>query len=184
MKLQRGAAQKGFSLLEIAATMVVIALLVAVAVTRRSNDPTRAITVRDVLIGQLRAAQMRSMQSGGVQTGPAGTVGQVYGLTSDGANAYWMFSGNDPNAAGAVVKVLDDPAVMNAAGKVLLPSKKVTTTAFTVIFSGLGIPCTAYTNESTYTAMAAPLTITVTDPNQQVPVTQTLTLTPGTGYIP
>lgn len=183
MKLRGLASQEGFSLVEVTAVLVVLGLLAAVAVTRQRNDPTRAITARDTLANHLRSAQMRSMQSGGIQTGPAGTVGQVYGLTCDGTT-YWVFSGTAPNGAGAVARVQDDPNNLDANGKVLLSSKGVTATAFTVFFNGFGTPCTAYTNESTYTAQAGTLTVTITDPYQNTPSIQTLTLAPGTGYIP
>lgn len=178
----RSEGQDGFTLLETAAVLMLAGFFVAVAIAHNKNDPTRAITERDILINHLRAAQMLSMKSGGIQSSPSGNVGQVYGVTCDGNTAYWVFSGTDPDAAGAVVRVMDDPSNMDAAGKLLLASKRIGLGAFTIYFSGWGIPCSAYTSESNYTALNALTTLTVTDPGQKV--TKTLTITQGTGFIP
>lgn len=174
--------QKGFSLLEVVAVLSLAGILAAVAITRDKSDPARAITERDILAAHLRSAQMLSMKSGGIQSSPSGNVGQVYGLTCDGNTAYWVFSGTDPNVANTVVRVVDDPSNMDASGKLLLASKRINLAAFTIFFTGKGIPCSAYTSESNYTALNADTVLTVTDPGQGV--NQTLTVTQGTGFIP
>lgn len=174
--------QDGFTLLEVTAVLMLAGFFVAAAIVHNRNDPARAITERDILAGHLRAAQMLSMKSGGINSSPSGNVGQVYGVTCNGNSAYWVFSGTDPNAAGAVVRVLDDPSNMDASGKLLLASKKINLGAFTVYFTGWGIPCSAYTSESSFTTLNADTTLTVTDPGQSV--SKTLTITQGTGFIP
>ena len=177
-------AQAGFTLVEVIAALVLMAIVAAVLVARNSGNTMHLQTERDTLEKHLRAAQMRSMQGGGIQVTQGGTVGQVYGIKSDGQN-YWMFAGTNPDAAGAVVPLLDDPSVTLASGKLSLAAKKVTLDQFTVYFAGYGVPCSAYTDESiinnipNYTAQTQTLTVTMTGDNSS----RTVSVTPYTGFI-
>jgi len=177
-KPHHAAPMTGFTMLEVIATLVLLALAAAVYIPRSSQNAVNLQVVRDTLEKHLRAAQMKAMQGGGIQVTQAGTVGQVYGLKCDGTS-YWMFAGTNPDANGAVVGLLDDPAVTLSSGKLSLAAKKAGINAFTVYFNGYGAPCSAYTDESSYTSLTQDMVTTVTSDGQS----KTVTITPYTGFI-
>lgn len=173
-----GRTLSGFTLVESAVALLMIAMAAVVMIGRNQEDVIELAVQRDLLEKHLRAAQMRAMQGGGINTVQGGTVGQVYGLKCDGAS-YWMFAGTNPDANGAVVPLLDDASVTLASGKLSLTAKKISLGAFTVYFDGYGVPCSAYIDESTKTLVPAAQTYTVTMKG----MTRTVTLTPYTGFI-
>lgn len=173
-----GRTHSGFTLVESAVALLMIAMAAVVMIGRNQEDVIEIAVQRDLLEKHLRAAQMRALQGGGINTVQGGTVGQVYGLRCDGTN-YWMFAGTNPDAPGAVVPLMDDASVTLASGKISLAAKKLTLGAFTVFFDGYGVPCSGYVDESTKTVVPAVQTYTVTRKG----MTRTVTLTPYTGFI-
>lgn len=175
---QTGNTQAGVTLIEVVTALFLVGVLAVSLVARDPRAATNLQAQRDTLEKHLRAAQMHAMQGGGIQPYQGGTTGQVFGLRCDGQN-YWMFSGIDPDAAGAVVPLLDDPAVTLAGGKLSLSAKKVSMGPFTIYFTGWGIPCTAYTDESVNTRQVGSRTFTLTGENQS----RSVTVVPFTGAI-
>ena len=168
----------GVTMMEVIMTLVLVAVAAALFIPRNSGNTIGLQTERDTLEKHLRAAQMKAMQGGGVQAAQAGTVGQAYGIKCDGT-AYWMFAGTNPDVAGAVVGLGDDPSVTLASGKLSLSAKNVGLGAFVIYFNGYGVPCSSYTNETAYTPLAQPLVAAMSGHG----VTMTVTVTPYTGFI-
>nr|WP_279343250.1 prepilin-type N-terminal cleavage/methylation domain-containing protein [Fundidesulfovibrio terrae] len=168
----------GFTMLEVIMALVLIAVAAALFVPRHSKNTISLQAERDTLEKHLRDAQMKAMQGGGIQITQLGAIGQVYGIKCDGTN-YWMFAGTNPDAAGAVAGLVDDPSVTLDSGKLSLAAKNVGLGAFTVYFNGYGVPCSSYTSETAYTPLAQPLVATMTGGG----VNMTVTVTPYTGFI-
>ncbi|MFZ5428308.1 MAG: type II secretion system protein [Thermodesulfobacteriota bacterium] len=174
----QGKTQSGATLIEVITALVLVGVLAAILSARDPRAGTNLQIQRDTLEKHLRDAQMLSMQSGGIQAYQGGTAGQVYGIRCDGTN-YWMFSGTNPDAAGAVVPLMDDSSVTTVDGKLSLAAKEIFMGPFTIYFTGWGIPCTAYVNESSNTQLAAPQTISLSAEGQA----RSVTITPYTGFI-
>jgi len=165
-------------MIEVVTALVFVGVLAALLIPRDPRIGTNLQVQRDTLEKHLRDAQMHSMQNGGIQAFQGGTAGQVYGIRCDGTN-YWMFSGVSPDAAGAVVPLMDDASVTLAGGKLSLAAKDISMGPFTVYFTGWGIPCSAYVNETSNTPQAATQTISLSSSGQS----RTVTITPYTGFI-
>jgi prepilin-type N-terminal cleavage/methylation domain-containing protein len=75
--------REGFTLLEIIAVLIIIAVLSASVVPRLFTGATEAYAAADILRSHLRFAQSRSMNSN-----------TVFGIAADGAQ-YWLFSSAD-----------------------------------------------------------------------------------------
>jgi hypothetical protein len=88
---------------------------------------------------------------------------------SASTTAYWAFNGTLPNDTAAQVPLLNESSI-----QVPLATKGMTITPFTWYFDKYGVPYNASGK------LTAPEFITITADGQS----QTLTLTPITGYIP
>jgi len=148
----------GFTLIEIICVIVILGIM-ATAISSRSTSmgvilPTRVEEVRSAL----RAMQLRAIKENNIEWG-----------VSASSTAYWAFNGTDPTVTTAQVPLLNESTV-----QVSLAAKGMTITPFTWYFDRNGVPYNASGK------LAAPDTITITADGQS----QTLTLTPITGYIP
>ena len=174
MLINRLKAQDGFTLGEVTAVLVIIAIVSAIIISRSGSFSADLPAQTEILKTHLRYAQNLGM-SGGTPT-------DVYGIKCD-TNFYWLFKGTDPDAN--IVFLLDDPRYdTNDDGKLNLSVKNIDiTTAFTIFFDDHGIPYTAYTDENTNTPLASDFTIIVR-PDGEASPTETITITQHTGFIP
>ena len=171
--------QKGFTLLEIIAILVVMGILAAIAVSRATNFDAEVYAGADTLKTSLRYAQTTAMN-----TNPSAGL-NIWGINYDsGANQYWLFQGTSPN--NNIVLLPEGTQYVTANRKIDLNSKKIRlnwTAPFTTIyFDNRGIPYTAYTNATTNTLLASNLTISVSPLSGGTTVN--VIITPLTGYVP
>ncbi|PKN77502.1 MAG: hypothetical protein CVU52_00030 [Deltaproteobacteria bacterium HGW-Deltaproteobacteria-10] len=165
---------KGFTMIEIIAVMIIMGILAAIAISRSVNYDAEVYTSADALKSHLRYAQTMAMNYSYTATAPG-----VWGISGT-TNSYWLFEGT----SAAIVRPLPEDDTFINTDRINLTAKKVKLTAgFTVYFDNRGIPYTAYTSATTNTPLATTLTINVqpisaTTPNIAV------TITPLTGYIP
>ncbi len=169
--------QKGFTLLEIIAVLVIIGILTAVAVSRSVNFDAEVHTGADILRSHLRYAQTTTMNSN-----PVAGKATIWGISGTGSN-YWLFQGTDPNAN--IFRLPEDDAFIDANKKINLTAKKIKLTpdSFTIYFDDRGVPYTVYTSETVNTPLAEAMTINVKPLNAATP-SIAVTITPFTGYVP
>jgi len=160
------ARNRGFTMIEIIAILLLVGIIAAVAVNRMmSNSEPSRISQENVIKNHIRYAQSTAMKRGA-----------IWGVKCNSA-AYWLFKTNAPDAP-ANQEILPDEN--NA--QVSLANKNITMTAFTVFFDRNGRPYTAYTDATTNTPVAAPLSITV---GSLPPGSSgTFAIAPETGFIP
>lgn len=162
---------RGFTLLEVVAVLVILGILTAVAVTRLVNHDTEVYAGADALKSHLRYAQTMAMNSnlssGASAWGVSGTVG-----------SYRLFKASDP---ATYVYLPDDDKFINADKSINLAAKKIKlTSAFTVYFDNRGIPYSFYpdaplSDNNTVTIHVQPLNSAQPD--------IAVTIKPLTGYI-
>ena len=166
---------RGFTMIEIIAVLIVIGILAAVAVSRSVNYDTEVYTGADALKSHLRYAQTMAMNYSYTATAPG-----VWGISGT-ANSYWLFEGTNTTN---YILLPEDDTFINANRTINLTAKKVKlTVGFTIYFDNRGIPYTAYTNATTNTPLTSTLTINV-QPISAVTPNIAVTITPLTGYIP
>lgn len=169
-RILTGKDNRGVTLVEIIAVLIIIGIVAAVAVSRMmSTAETGRISQENAIKNHIRFAQSMAMKR-------VTTTIPVWGIKCNGA-AYWLFKTNAPDTpANQVVLPAEDAAQVSLAGK------RVTMTAFTVFFDGSGKPYAAYTDATTNTPLAAPLAITV---GSLPPGSSgTFSVAPETGFIP
>jgi len=157
---------RGFTLIEILALLIIIGIVTAVIINKTigASDTSRAAQ-ENVIKNHIRYAQSMAMKQG-----------EIWGIKCDGAD-YWLFRTNAPDTPANQIVL---PNENNA--KVTLANKTVSMAAFTVFFDANGRPYTAYTDATTNTPVAAPLSITV----DSIPAGNpgTFAIAPETGFIP
>lgn len=162
----------GFTLLEIIAVLIVMGILAVVAVSRSLNYDAEVYSGADTLKMHLRYAQTLAMNSN-----PNAGVSTVWGISCNGANAYWLFQGTDP--AANFIRLPDDEKYINAGDRTInLGEKKISVSGFTVLFDNRGIPYSP--DSATRLADNLPITVSPLSGGTNVGVT----ITPLTGYIP
>jgi prepilin-type N-terminal cleavage/methylation domain-containing protein len=168
--------QKGFTLLEIIAILVVMGILAVIAVSRSVNYDAEVYGGADVLKAHLRYAQTLAMNS----NPNAGIT--VWGVRGTGSS-YWLFRGTNPADTASYIRLPDDDDFINGDRTINLAAKRIKFTGnFTIYFDNSGIPYTAYTNATTNTPLNATMTINVQPLNAATPDIA-VTITPLTGYI-
>lgn len=167
---------RGFTMIEVIAVIILIGILAAVAVSRSVNYDTEVYTGADVLKSHIRYAQTMAMNYNPTATG----VPVIWGISGT-ANSYWLFQGTNTSN---IIRLPEDEMFINADRTINLTAKKIKLTAgFTIYFDNRGIPYTAYTSTTVNTPLASALVrnvqpLTATSPSIAV------TITPLTGYIP
>jgi len=157
--------QKGFTIIELIATLVLIGILTVVAVSRFINFGAEVVTGADTLKMHIRYAQTKAMNS---------DDDTVWGIRCDGSS-YWLFKGTDPSKDIALLP--EDEKYLND-NKINLTKKKISVTSFTVLFDNRGIPYSAYPGTQW---VGAAISVT---PASGSGTTVTVNITPLTGYIP
>jgi MSHA pilin protein MshC len=159
----------GFSLAEVTITLVIIAIISTIIISKSGTFSTDLISQTEILKTHIRHAQALGM------TGTDSN--DICGVKCDTA-FYWMFKGNDPDAN--IIMLPDDQRYNTGNdGKLDLAEKKIAiATAFTVFFDQRGIPYSA-----SNTPLVSDLTIDVT-PAGEVSPTESIIVTQLTGFIP
>lgn len=154
--------QHGFTLVEITAVLVLMAIISAYVIGRSIGiEHIDLAGQTDKIRNQIRYAQSMAMKRSDA----------IWGFTND-TNQYWMFRTNigTPELLPGehnVQIILSDLGIDSIAP------------AFTLFFDRIGKPYTAYTDETTNTPLANNLTLTVTAGGQS----RTITVIPETGLV-
>ena len=160
--------QQGFTLIEITAVLVLMAIISAYVIGRSVNTEQIDLAAQaDRIRNQIRYTQAAAMKQ-------YDETLKVWGLKCDaGPNQYWLFEGQNPDD---VSKQKNFPGEQNL--KISLADRDIDSmTAFTLFFDRFGRPYTAYTDETTNIPLANPLTITISADGQ----TRTIRVSPETG---
>ena len=164
--------EKGFTLIEIIAILVVIGIVAAIAITRYTNFNAQVISGTDTLKTHLRYAQTSAMNFN-----PAGTNSPIPWGISGNSTSYWLFGGT--NSATNFNVLPDEAQYVNSDKTINLAAKQIQLSSFTVYFDNNGIPYSTYNS----VPLTSNLTITVS-PIGTGGATNTVTIMPLTGYIP
>ena len=160
--------QKGFTLIEITAVLVLMAIISAYAIGRSVNTGTIDLAAQtDRIRNQIRYAQATAMKQ-------YDETLKVWGVKCNASpNQYWLFEGQNPDDVSKQAKF---PGEQNL--KISLADRGVDSmTAFTLLFDRFGRPYTAYTDETTNVPLANPLTITISAAGE----TRNIRVSPETG---
>lgn len=151
---------RGFTMIEVIVTVVLLGVISAVIYASQGLLDTDLASRAGLLRNQIRYAQLRAMKGGA-----------VYGLRCLGTD-YWLFVTEPTSAANRVpLPGEEDTAVRLAA-------TGVTLTEFTLYFDAVGQP---YTNDlGTPVSAANALNIQMAKGSSSV----TLSVTPETGFVP
>ena len=163
--------EKGFTLLEIIAILVILGILAVVVVSRTTSMNAEVYTGADTLKSHLRYAQILAMN-----TNPPVSGGETFwGIRKEGGS-YWLFRGTNPENADNIMRLPDDEKYINDNRTINLATKKINVDNFTVLFNSRGVPY----SPSSATKLANTMTIQVTGGGVVVLVN----ITPETGYVP
>ena len=160
--------QKGFTLIEITAVLVLMAIISAYVIGRSVSTESIDLAAQvDRIRNQIRYTQAAAMKQYDKDL-------KVWGLKCDaGANEYWLFQGQNPDDAAEQKNFPGESDL-----KISLADRGVDSmTAFTLLFDRFGRPYTAYTDETTNVPLANPLTITISAAGQN----RTIQVSPETG---
>ena len=160
--------QQGFTLIEITAVLVLMAIISAYVIGRSvSTEQIDLAAQTDRIRNQIRYTQAAAMKQ-------YDETLKVWGIKCDaGPNQYWLFEGQNPDD---VSKQINFPGERNL--KISLAGLGVDSmTAFTLFFDRFGRPYTNYTDETTNVPLGSQLTITISDDGQ----TRTIRVSPETG---
>ncbi len=169
--------QNGFTLVEITAVLVLMAIISAYVIGRSIDTEQIDLAGQtDKIRNHLRYAQSTAMKRSDVD--------EIWGIKFDpGTDQYWLFFASIPVDAG-------EPDL--DAQQVILPgeqNKKVSAAAVgvdinpfaypTLFFDRFGIPYVSYTDLATNTALDNDLVITLSSDGEN----RTITVTPETGLV-
>jgi MSHA pilin protein MshC len=161
---------RGFTLIEMIAVVIIAGIVAAVAVGSVMNTAdTNRVSQANVIKNHIRYAQSMAMKRVTIDV-------PVWGIKCDGTT-YWMFNNIAPDTPSNQVIIPGEDNI-----QIPLANKNITLTAFTIFFDGNGRPYTAYTDETTNVPLAVALTLTV----GSLPAGSlgTFSITPETGFIP
>lgn len=166
--------RRGFTIIEVVATLVIIGIIVVVAMSRFSSNQNNLVAADDALTSHLRLAQARAMNTSADNI----TTFSVWGVRFISTTQYHLFycanaSTCDPTIAANQVAFPGETTIINLASK----GAQVTNGALVLAFDRFGTP---YTNATLTTPLASQLTLTLQDNNGQ---TRTINIKPQTGMI-
>lgn len=154
--------QRGFTMIEIIAVLVIIGIIAAVAIARMTGTKEYDLASQaEVVKAHLRQAQNRAMNANDI-------CGKACGIKFTGAE-YFLFKNGSATEANKL-QLLGE-----GAKDVKLPDG-MTITAGTVTFDVWGKP---YTNEDATSALSSELTISLTKGTDS----RTIKITPNTGFV-
>ena len=160
----------GFTLIETIAVLVMIGIVSAVAIAGYSGGSSNLYTVEAALKNHIRHAQSRSMFDDDV----------LWGVKISG-NQYWMVQEGDDTtvypawgADAANIETNDGKADTS------LLNVTISSDTPTVYFNSMGVPFSGDTSVDA-NRLASAIKITLTDASNN---TQTITITPETGFVP
>jgi prepilin-type N-terminal cleavage/methylation domain-containing protein len=158
------AKHSGFTMIEVIATVIILAILAAVIYAGLGFLDTELSARAGLVRNQIRYAQLRAMKGGA-----------LYGLRCQ-SNVYWLFAG-DPSSE-------DDRVALpgEEGNTVSLAGTGVGMADFTLFFDANGRPYSSYTSSASNTPVstALPLNIVLTKDAASL----TLSVTPETGFVP
>lgn len=168
---------RGFTLLEGIAVMIVIGIISAVAAISMMKTSSSLAGYTALLKTHLRYAQTLAMNS---------DTGNIWGIRFNlGANQYWLFQCADPlncdsSALNSQVLPLEDA---DSSNKILLGDVGLNISSMTpgeaVAFDNMGIP---QKGTSSFTPQTSNVSINLAD--SDTGETKTVTITQQTGFIP
>ena len=154
--------QHGFTLIEITAVLVLMAIISAYVIGRSiGTEQIDLAGQTDKIRNQIRYVQSTAMKRSDA----------IWGITCD-TNQYWMFQ---TNILTPVLLPGEQNTQINLSDLGLDPMAL----PFTLFFDRVGKPYTAYTDETTNTPLANNLTLTISAGAQS----RTLTVIPETGLV-
>ena len=163
--------QQGFTLVEITAVLVLMAIISAYVIGRSVNTAQIDLAAQtDRIRNQIRYAQAAAMKQ-------YDETLKVWGVKCTASpNQYWLFEGQNPDD---VSKQTNFPGEQDL--KISLADRGVDSmTDFTLFFDRFGRPFTAYTDETTNVALGpGPLAINISANGQ----TRTIQVIPETGLV-
>lgn len=163
--------QQGFTLIEITAVLVLMAIISAYVIGRSVSTESIDLAAQvDRIRNQIRYTQAAAMKQ-------YDDTLKVWGLKCNASpNQYWLFEGQNPDD---VSKQKNFPGERNL--KISLADLDVDSmTAFTLFFDRFGRPYKNYTDETTNLPLAADeLTISISAAGQ----TRTIRVHPETGLV-
>jgi len=149
----------GFTLIEIITVIIILGILALIATSGSGTLGGAELARKAELRAQLRYVQLRAMKTG-----------SFHGISCDGTD-YWAFSGGNATDTAARLSLPGETS-----NTITLASKNLGMSTFTCYFDGLGIPY----NGPPPTKLNTAQTITITAGG----ASDTLTITPETGYVP
>ena len=166
--------QQGFTLIEITAVLVLMAVISAYVIGRSANTEQFDVAAQtDRIRNQIRYAHSMAMKRSD----------KIWGMKCDAnTNEYWLFSVPIPVAANDENQAVNQITLPGESDiKISLADRNIDSmTGFTLFFDRIGKPYTAYTDEDTNSPLDVTgpgLTITITDGGH----TRDITVTPETG---
>ena len=163
--------QHGFTLIEITAVLVLMAIISAYVIGRSVNTGQIDLAAQtDRIRNQIRYVQAAAMKQ-------YDKTLKVWGLKCNASpNQYWLFEGQNPDDVAQQKKF---PGEQNL--KISLADRGVDSmTAFTLFFDRFGRPYTAYANETANAPLGpGPLSINIQASGQ----TRTIQVVPETGLV-
>lgn len=152
---------RGFTLIEIIAALIILAIVSAVVISRGASSADANLkSAAEVLKGHIRYAQMRAMNMKSATSG----CNASFGIGTAG-NSYFMFS--DCITSNKVVLPGADGNIISTSGMTL------TSTEANITFDDWGRPCSDLNG----------LTLSPADINLTLG-TEPITITKNTGYVP
>jgi type II secretory pathway pseudopilin PulG len=152
-------------MIEMVVVLLLMSIIAATVLGRSiSTSDMDLNSETDKIRNHLRFAQSEAMKRSNT----------VWGIKSFGTE-YWLFRNNNPDNPANEVRL---PGVVYSGASNRISEADiggVTLSDFTIFFDRIGKPYTAYTDETTNTALAGPLSISVSG--------RPITITPETGLI-
>lgn len=157
---------RGFTLIEIVAVLVIVAILATVLLNRFSGQDYSVSAQASVIRENVRYSQSMAMKRG-----------LMHGIKCDGTY-YWVFRTNNPDLPANEVSVPGQ-----SSRKISLASLRVSVPAFTLLFDTSGIPYTAYVDTANNNPVSDANAVTINVDSIPSGTAVLLHITPDTGFV-